>query len=200
MVTTAHRHAWFQAYIPPYGWINMEATEEAQLPLLGGTSNDWNLVVPLVEKENVKQEPVPFPWLIVTVIVLVLIGLIALGIVVSLYAVRYIKEIIYFIGSRNGSKRSVKLLGRLLMMRLAARGLEHKPWSMTFIDYSQRYPEISEFAALYDELLYRMKIPEDEKREMYNRLMKEYKKILNFHRSLGAYRVLYIFSLRGLRY
>lgn len=197
MVTTAHRHAWFQAYIPPYGWIDIEATSYAIPPQLGGNPNDWNLVIPLVEKEKPKNIPDPFPWHIVG---LVFLGCVAGG-AIALYAFKFIKELVYVFAASTGTVLGAKALGRLLIMRLVNRGFAHKPGSMTFAEYAEQYPSLNGFAHIYDEMCYRTSFAENEFKNLFRQLREQYRRIFYEHRKLGAAkRIACVFSLRGIRY
>jgi len=197
MVTTSHRHAWFQAYIPSFGWIDMEATQFAIPPQLGGNPNDWNLVIPLVKKENPKIIKEPFPWALIGIVSAAFLA----GLVVLIYSYKFARELYLKVRSSSFSRAGIKALQRLLLAKLANRGFAHKPASGTIVEYAEKYLAVMGFAEIYTELSYRISIPDDEKTQKHRALRNEYGKILQETGRMGFWsRIKYVFWLAGIRY
>jgi transglutaminase-like putative cysteine protease len=79
LVTTAQRHSWVQAYIPSFGWVDLESTAYALPPPPGRNPSSMNVVIPLIQGEPV-QRRFQFPWLLALQLLLALGVLILLGI------------------------------------------------------------------------------------------------------------------------
>ncbi|HKJ85170.1 MAG TPA: transglutaminase-like domain-containing protein, partial [Spirochaetia bacterium] len=193
LVTTSHRHAWPQFYLPGYGWVDFEPTSYAIPPPPGGDPNERRVVIPLISP---REEPVTaaFPWARVGSILLLL----AAGTVAALYLLRYGAQIWLSIRARGSDRTAAIARYRLLLMRLAARGYDLKPASMTAIEYGDSHPELAAFSSVYTRLRY---APPRLDRAAIDELEREYRAALRaavagrpWRRLAGA------LSLRGLHY
>ena len=193
LVTTSHRHAWPQFYISGYGWVDFEPTSYAIPPPPGGDPNEMRVVIPLIDP---REEPVvaAFPWAQVGSILLWLVSATLLG----LYLLRYGAQIWLGIMARGNDRGAAIARYKLLLMRLAARGYDLKPTSMTASEYGEAHPELAGFAAIYTRLRYTPPAPNP---SAVAELAEEYRQAL---RAAAADRPLRrfggIFSLRGLHY
>jgi transglutaminase-like putative cysteine protease len=193
LVTTSHRHAWPQFYIAGHGWVDFEPTSYAIPPPPGGDPNEMRVVIPLI---NPRDEPViaSFPWGRVGSILLWLAFVTLLG----LYLLRYGAQIWLAIRSRGNDRGAAIARYRLLLMRLAARGYELKPTSMTAREYGEGHPELAAFAEVYTRLRYMPPLPDPSAIE---ELAREYRLTLQAAgRDRPLRRVAELFSLRGLHY
>ena len=200
LVTTAHRHAWAQVYIAPFGWIDVEATAYAIPPPPEGDANESPLVLPKRGRVAGKpEEAPPFPWLTLLVVVLIVAG----GVFVVLYAVSWIRRLVLEVVARSNSRLGLSALRRLLLIKLIIRGYPYKPPSRTMLDYARDIEELRDFAATYTELRYRQKIDPEEAGVLWRTLRRAYTTVnLTSRRQArkggGIFRE--IFSLEGYRY
>jgi transglutaminase-like putative cysteine protease len=151
LVTTAQRHSWVQAYLPAFGWIDLESTAYAIPPPAGQNPSDMNVVIPLIQGQTPEPPPFRFPWRAALRLLAALAVLTTLG----LYAYRYVAQAILALRARRDDSRGLAALHTLLLLRLAGRGYELKPFSQTALEYAKRYPELEAFARLHTELRYR---------------------------------------------
>jgi len=207
MVTNLHSHSWTQFFIPDYGWLDFEATAFSMPPMGMGDFNNWDVVIPLFDDQQTFSNVKKFPWRAVgkAVINLVILALICA------YALRYGRELILYINSRNTSRdiRSrTRSLYLLLLARLAADGQPIKPASKTATEYSQLFRGNEDtsscfkpFAETYSELRWRQFNAPTEMEARFDKLKSEYQEILNATRRKGLHRwFIRIISLRGLAY
>jgi len=207
MVTNLHSHSWTQFFIPDYGWLDFEATAFSMPPTGMGDFNNWDVVIPLFDDQQTFSNVKKFPWRAVgkAVINLAILALICA------YALRYGRELILYINSRNASRdiRSrTRSLYLLLLARLAADGQPIKPASKTATEYSQLFRGNEEssscfkpFAETYSELRWRQFNDPSEMEARFEKLKSEYQEILNTTRRKGIHRwIIRIISLRGLAY
>jgi transglutaminase-like putative cysteine protease len=206
MVTNLHSHSWTQFFIPDYGWLDFEATAFSMPPMGMGDFNNWDVVIPLFDEQQTFSNVKKFPWRAVgkAVINLAIIALICA------YALRYGRELILYINSRNTSRdiRSrTRSLYLLLLARLAADGQPIKPASKTATEYSQLFRGNDDsccfkpFAETYSELRWRQFNDPAEMEARFDKLKSEYQEILNATRRKGLHRLfIRIISLRGLAY
>jgi len=207
MVTNLHSHSWTQFFIPDYGWLDFEATAFSIPPMGMGDFNNWDVVIPLFDDQQTFSNVKKFPWRAVgkAVINLAIIALICA------YALRYGRELILYINSRNASRdiRSrTRSLYLLLLARLAADGQPIKPASKTATEYSQLFRGKEDnsscfkpFTEIYSELRWRQFNDPAEMETRFDKLKSEYQEILNATRRKGLHRLfIRIISLRGLAY
>lgn len=199
LITTSHRHAWAQFYIPRYGWIDFETTAYAKPPKPQFDPNNRDVVIPLIDEEQVKRPPQEFqiPWKLVGKLALIL----ALTIVLGLYSYRYIREAYLGWRSRGEGEASLTALYTLLLMKLAAAGYRLRPPFQTPMEYAREHDDLKGFAALYTMLRYRVHIGPEERMISRRKLQEEYSRLLESSRKPGLGRALgRLFSLRGLYY
>ena len=193
LVTTSHRHAWPQFYLPGYGWVDFEPTSYAIPPPPGGDPNEMQVVIPLIDPRE-ERVATAFPWGRVGSILLWL----ATATVAGLYVLRYGAQIWLAIRARGTGRAAAIARYRLLLMRLAARGYDLKPGSMTALEYSESHPVLAGFAAVYTRLRY---APPQVDRDAIEALMREYRAALHeAETGRGLRRIGEVFSLRGLHY
>jgi len=202
LVTTAHRHSWAQVYIAPYGWIDVEATSYAIPPKMNGDANDWNLVVPRMEKERPEAAGAPFSWEdFWKGAAIAAVASFGLGLLV--YVVKYLRLLIIALAAGRNSRLGLRALHRLLLLRLADRGFAYKPPSITILEYAEKYPALAGFGGWYTELRYRETMAEDEKASAWSGLRSEYETIMRKEkkrgRGLGRW-LKRFFSLKGFKY
>lgn len=199
LVTTAHRHSWTQVYIPDIGWIDIEPTSYAIPPPMNMNFNNADLVIPIIsDKERTIRPGFEFPWLTALFIFLFF----SVGIVISIYLYRYIKEAVLFLRFKNKNDiKALKAIYQLLLMKLAESGYSIKPSSKTIIEYSEVYTELKGFAEIYTKLRYNENLEDDETDLLWNKLCKEYESILITSRKHGFLEsIKRCFSLKGLMY
>ena len=194
LVTDAHRHSWTQLYLAEYGWVDFDPTDYALPPPAGGSANDMDVVIPLIEERDVEQKP-PFPWMLLARI----LGIVALVGVSGVYLYRYGSEMVLRLLARRRDRTGLRALYRLLLMRLAAEGYDVKVPSQTPLEYSSRYALLAGFAALYTRLYYRTRSEGDE--ELWAALRASWAEALGRARRRGPRGLLRrSLSLRGLYY
>ncbi|MCL2801271.1 MAG: transglutaminase-like domain-containing protein [Treponema sp.] len=202
LITNLHSHSWTQFYIPNYGWLDFEATSFSIPPEGMGDFNNWDVVIPILDKNRTLSQVRKFPWRAVGRALLTL----ALLAVICAYMLRYIRELILYMGTQRGSVRvRARSLYLLLLARLAAEGKPIKPASKTAHEYSELFAEgeplFVPFADLYSELRWRQFTDKTEADKRFEQLTIEYQNILNAVRRRGLHNtVKRIFSLRGLAY
>ena len=196
LITTAHHHSWVQLYMPGYGWVDFETTAYAIPPQASGDPNNWNVVIPLLEN----QELAPlyhFPWYLV----LRLLAVLAAGVILLMYLYRYGRELYLLNLSHGRSRRSLDALYKLLLLRLVADGFALKSPATTPNEYAQDHPELTRFASLYTELKYRELYGAGERELLWKELKREYRETVRQCRKAGfANSLRRGFSLKGLYY
>ena len=216
MVTNTHGHSWTQFFIPDYGWLDFEATAFSRPPEGMDDFNNWDVVIPMLDSERTFSQVRAFPWRAVGRAVLALVALA----IICAYALRYIREIVLYIGTRRKGRAGARSLYLLLLARLAADGRPIKPASKTAHEYSELFANSSHggtgtsslentenkiscfknFAALYSELRWRQFPTQTDGDERFRLLRKEYEKILSMQKSGLIHGIKRTFSLRGLAY
>jgi len=205
MVTNIHSHSWTQFFIPDYGWLDFEATAFSMPPQGMGDFNNWDVVIPLFDEQQVFSNIKKFPWRAVgrAVISLAILSLICA------YALRYGREIILYVNSNRTHydiRSRTRSLYLLLLARLAADGQPIKPASKTAAEYSQLFRGkedscFKQFAEIYSELRWRQFDNPAEMEARFEKLKTEYQEILAATRRPGIHRwFIRIISLRGLAY
>ena len=196
LVTTALHHSWVQLYMPGYGWVDFETTAYAIPPQAGGDPNNWDVVIPLLEN----QELAPlyhFPWYLV----LRLLAVLTAGVTLLMYLYRYGRELFLLNLSRGKSRRSLDALYKLLLLRLVTNGFALKSPATTPIEYAEDHPELTRFASLYTELKYRELYGAGERELLWKELKREYRETVRQCRKTGFLNFLRRgFSLKGLYY
>ena len=201
LVTTAHRHAWVQFYLPEYGWINFESTTHAKPPEPKYDRNNDDVLIPdIKEKPNVAKEKAKseFNWKGAAIILGIVVALFFLG----LYIFRFVREFMLYIRSRGDDAGALEALYRLVLMRLAAVGYPLKGGHETALEYAGRVQETKPLAAGYTMLRYRENYEPGEKEETRKSLRKDAGKAVGSARQKRGFLGFLgrIFSLRGLNY
>ncbi len=197
LVTNAQRHSWVQAYMPGYGWVDLESTAYAIPPPPGRNPSTMNVVIPLIEDMSVPERVFHFPWLLVGQALAAL----AAAMVVSLYLYRYGREAYLWRLAQGHDNRALGAFYRLLLMKLSVDGYALKEPGQTPAEYAERYPELGAFARLYTRLRYREGAGAEERGRLWGELRRLYRRILERARGSGTGRWLRrAFSLKGLHY
>jgi hypothetical protein len=197
MVTDAQRHAWTQAWVSGYGWVDLESTEFAKPPPPGQNPGDLDVVIPLIQPRPKETPSFRFPWLLA---LQALAGLAALAIV-GLYLYSGLRQVGLALLSRGSGPRAARALYQLLLVRLSARGYELKKPSQTPVEYARDHPELGRFASLYTTLRYRERMPREERALAWVQLRSSYAGLLASTRRPGlGWLLRRAFSLRGLYY
>jgi hypothetical protein len=193
-----------QFYIPEYGWLDFEATMFAMPPSGFNDISTWDVAIPFIDENMTLYQVQVFPWqtLFLSLRFLAVLGL------VSIYTLRYGRELILFQASKRGGREGARFLYLLLLARLAADGKAIKPASKTALEYAELFPNTDKgfspfikFAVIYTELRWREFKNAGEENERFLLLKEEYENILNTTRRKGLCAFLIrIFSLRGLAY
>jgi len=204
MVTSVHAHSWTQFYIPDYGWLDFESTSFSIPPMEMGDFNNWDVVIPMLDKDRTFTNVKKFPWRAA------LRALVALFIIALLaaYVLRYGREFILYLGSQNGDnyRSRSRNLYLLLLARLAADGQPIKPASKTAREYSELFKGRENtcfitFANLYSEIRWRDFTDQSELEERFNTLKQECKNIIKTTKKKGPHHWFKrMVSLRGLAY
>jgi len=98
LVTNIHRHSWTQFYIPDYGWLDFESTAFAIPPAGSGDFNNWDVVIPVIDDNRTFSQVKKFPW---QAVARALIAILIIAVICA-YILRYGRELILYLGSRNG--------------------------------------------------------------------------------------------------
>ena len=165
LVTSSHRHAWAQFYIPGYGWVDIETTAYAKPPKPQFDPNNRDVVIPLIEKEQLATPPAAqrkIDWRAVTFVA----GLVVLAFLLLLYVYRYSRELYLLARSRGRAPQAMESLYRLSLLRLAARGYPLKEPHETPLEYSRRVPELRALSARLNEYRFRERLSDEDRRAM----------------------------------
>ncbi len=197
LVTTAHRHAWVQLYLPEHGWVEFETTSYAIPPVGHGDPNQRDVVIPMLQDEPVGAPSPSIPWELVARAAALLVAAAAAG----AFGYRHLRELYLTRMAKRPTEQGAEALYRLLLLRSAAHGAALKPRSETAREFAERVPEATEFAQLYTQLRYRTRWSAAEREATHAELRALYYETLRRTRRPGLLsRLRTIFSLRGLRY
>ncbi|MBA7470569.1 hypothetical protein ES707_05856 [subsurface metagenome] len=197
LVTNMHHHSWTQLYMPGYGWVDFETTDQALPPTGEGDPNQMNVVIPIIDPQANPAESYPFPWLFVLKALLVILAAVA----VALWLYRCAKETYLEGVSHRRDERGLRALLKLFLMRLAADGHVVKNPAETPLEYARRYPRVRGFAELYTTLRYRDRYMQGEEERFRDRIREAYRETVRSARKPGVGPLLRrIFSLKGLYY
>jgi transglutaminase-like putative cysteine protease len=197
LVTTSQRHSWTQAWLPGYGWVDLESTAFALPPPPGRNPGDLDVVIPLIEPRPQETPSFRFPWLLA---LQALAGLAVLALA-GLYLYSGLRQAWLAALSRGSGTRALRALYQLLLVRLSSRGYQLKKPSQTPVEYAKENPELARFAGLYTTLRYRERMPPEERARAWAELRACYTGLLASTRRPGLGRLLRrAFSLRGLYY
>jgi hypothetical protein len=197
LVTTSQRHSWVQAWLPGYGWVDIESTAFAIPPPPGKNPGDLDVVIPLIQPQPQEKPVFRFPWLLA----LQALAALALAGLAGLYLYRLLRQAWLALMARGSGTRALRALYQLLLVRLSGRGYVLKKPSQTPAEYAKSYPELGRFAALYTRLRYRERMSPEERARAWAELRASYAEILKASRHPGlgplARR---LFSLKALYY
>ncbi|MFN2312671.1 MAG: transglutaminase family protein [Spirochaetia bacterium] len=197
LVTTAHRHAWVQLYLPEYGWVDFETTAYSIPPVGLGDPNQRDVIIPLLQDA---QRTAPGPVIQPQVVLRFLAAVILFGLV-GLLVCRYFLEMYLMLQARGSGDQAVRALFRLVLLRYASDGYPGKARSATALEYAAEHPELAQFAEIYTELRYRSSIHEDERQRRLKELRDAATTAMARARRPGpAAAVRRLLSLRGLAY
>ena len=207
LVTTAHKHAWTQFYLPDYGWIDFETTGFA-IPPAGMNMNDAQVVVPIirtVERNEKKNYVKGF------IVVIKLLAVSAFLFIVILYLYKFLK-LLYLSKGRYKSDRdyAVKRYKYILLKHFLS-GYPVKKKHMTPVEYSiaasvkdlsgKRDEEFRKFSDLYTEILYRENFAEGEFVKLLDSYNISLRSLHNEFRKTGLReKAASLLSLRGIFY
>lgn len=196
LVTNMHRHSWIQVYMPDLGWVDIETTATA-IPPAGGSLNEMDVVIPILQIEPAPKPRFVFPWMLA----LQALGILLAAGLVGAYAFRYTRLLVLSYAARGRSLKSLKALYSILLSRLAAEGYKIKPDSETSKEYAQSYPEMQSFADMYTKLRYKEQFNPGEQEGDWIELRNSYDSIMKQSRRKGFVGfVKRVFSLRDLSY
>ncbi len=197
LVTNMQRHSWTQAWLPGYGWIDIDGTSFALPPPPGQNPGDMDVVIPLIQPRPQETPSFRFPWLPA---LQALAGLAVLALL-GLYLYNGLRQAWLALVARGSGPRALRALYQLLLVRLSARGYELKKPSQTPVEYAKDHPELGRFAALYTTLRYRERMPPEERARAWAELRATYAALLASTRRPGlSWLLRRAFSLRGLYY
>ena len=195
LVTTSHRHAWVQFYLPGYGWIDFETTDYAKPPRLTGDPNALDVVIPLIEErqELAKIRTIPLRE------ILIITGVIAVLVICFLYLFYWLKIFWLRLSVIIKKEKALKNLSRLLLIRLMRRGLREKKYSETFLEYAREYPALKEYGKNYNVFSFREKLSKDQKSDLWGKIYSNYRELISVYgyKSFLSF-MKSIFSLKGI--
>lgn len=197
LVTTAQRHAWTQAWLPRYGWVDIESTSTALPPPPGRNPANLDVVIPLIEPQKETPPGFRFPWLL-TLQALAALAVLSLA---GLYLASGLTQAWLALRARGSGTPALRALYRLALIRLSARGCELKRPSETAAEYARHCPEFARFAELYTRLRYHQRQDPAERARAWSALRFRYAELLRATRRPGLGPGLRrLLSLRGLYY
>ncbi|MFP4442138.1 MAG: transglutaminase-like domain-containing protein, partial [Spirochaetia bacterium] len=195
LVTTMHRHSWVQFYVPPYGWVDFEATMYAIPPEPDMNPNAAKVVIPLLDRLETNLVREPFRWDIAGIVLLIIAG----GIILAGYTAVAGKYWYLAAVSKKASRRGVSAAAKLLLFRMRRNGCTVKKPGMTLKEYAEQYSELSVPAELHSLLLYSGSLSKDEWEKIWREFTGKSKELPGKYRRKGFIELIKrIFSYRGL--
>lgn len=194
LITSAHHHSWTQFYLPRFGWVDYEPTSRAIPPPPGGDMNSSDVVIPRIYPREEQKFLMNLPW--------GLILRVGGGLVLTLLLIQYLRRRLALLRlqilSRREDERGLKALYALLIHRYNGREKEKKDPSLTPREMAEQWEDLKPFAELYTSTLLNTALSEDRRRQAMEDLRKEYRSLLDKHRSFGKI-LRQITSLREVR-
>ena len=134
LVTSVHKHAWFQVYLPRYGWVDLESTVFSKPPKVGENPNELDLVIPLIDEEGLvlANQQYQFPFRLFFTFLLWIIGLTMF----ALYAYRYSYQCYLYLKGRSTHSDNFHYRYRLFLYQLAHDGYSLKRAYQTPLQYA----------------------------------------------------------------
>lgn len=199
LVTTSHKHAWVQVYMPGFGWVDIETTSFAIPPTPENDPNAMDVIIPDIEEEDLPPEQKGFeiPWVFLGQV----LGALALIAIVSLYSFRFLRLAYHGILARKNTRKGLDHLLALFYLRLAEHSQPVRRLSETPLEYAAHNRFTAPFAGTYTMLRFRERMTEEEKKEAFDQLRKEYREAIRASRKPGFWNFMKrIFTLRGFSY
>lgn len=199
LVTTSHRHAWVQIYMPGYGWVDIETTSFAIPPTPENDPNAMDVIIPDIEEEKNAEESKGFeiPWVFLGQ----LTGLLATIAVISLYSFRFLRLAYHANLARKNNRKGLDHILTLFYLRLTEHSQPLRKLSETPLEYASHNRFTAPFAGTYTMLRFKETFSEREKKETFDRLRQEYREALKASRKPGFWNMMKrIFTLRGFKY
>ena len=199
LVTTSHKHAWVQIFMPGYGWVDIETTSFAIPPTPENDPNAMDVIIPDIEEEKNVQEKKGFeiPWAFVGRV----LGALAAVVVATLYAFRFLRLAYHGFMARKNNRKGLDHMLTLFYLRLAEHSQPLRKLSETPLEYASRNRFTAPFAGTYTMLRFKESMNDSEKKTAFDQLRAEYKEAIRASRKPGFWSWLKrVFTLRGFRY
>jgi transglutaminase-like putative cysteine protease len=195
LVTTMHRHSWVQFYVPPYGWVDFEATMYAIPPEADMNPNAAKVVIPLLDRLETYPVREPFRWDIAGIVLLITAG----GLILAGYAALAGKYLYLSMASKSATRSGVSAAAKLLLFRMRRNGCAEKKPGMTLKEYAAQYGELSPPAELHSLLLYSGSLPKEDWQTYWREFIRKSRELPRKYRRKGILELIKrIFSYRGL--
>ncbi|MCB1174010.1 MAG: hypothetical protein KDK39_10605 [Leptospiraceae bacterium] len=152
LVTTSHRHAWPQIWLPGFGWIDFESTAYAIKPQAEFNPNKMDVVIPMIKKKTEKKKDAwQFPWRTALRMILAALFLILF----ALYTFSWSRHLYFHLRKGTSSKQGLRAYLMLLLMQMARDGYAVKGPHLTPLEYAVQHESLRQFGKLYAELRFR---------------------------------------------
>jgi hypothetical protein len=194
MVTTAHRHAWVQFYLPNHGWVDYEATAYAIPPSPGTDMNQRDVVIPQLTPMNSKNLLVNLPWK--------KMGRVFLLLILSALTFQFLRRRIAMGRlnslSKGEDERALKAIYSLMIQRYNGRVKNPKDPSLTPKEMAKQWEQLKDFARIYEVTLYNPALSKDQYQDHLGFLRRESQRLIKDY-SRAEHLLRGLFSLREVQ-
>ncbi|HBS06740.1 MAG TPA: hypothetical protein DEA96_17355 [Leptospiraceae bacterium] len=199
LITTSHRHAWVQIYMPGYGWVDIETTSFAIPPTPENDPNAMDVIIPEIEEEENVQDKKGFeiPWVFLGQIT----GILAVLAILVLYSFRFLRLAYHGYLARKNNRKGLDHILTLFYLRLAEHAQPLRRLSETPLEYASHNRFTAPFAGTYTMLRFKETLSDEERDAAFARLRTEYRDALRAAKKPGFWNLMKrVFTLRGFKY